>query len=144
MNTTETTIDVNYLRSLINFANKQGGKPRKLFDYIQENDAELDEIIESVKNNFCDLFDILNGYTFTRDGYYYDSDAYVIADDTDNILHIEEANYCEYSDTYVEGDVVEVYISSRYSEYWLESTAEDKAHYYQGAYYSELPDLLIN
>jgi hypothetical protein len=88
MNTTETTIDVNYLRSLINFANKQGEKPRTLFDYIKENDAELDEIIESVKNYFCDLDDILNGYTFSRDGYFYNQDNYVIADDTDNVIHI--------------------------------------------------------
>lgn len=140
MNTTETTIDVNYLRSLINFANEQGEKPRNLFDYIQENEAELDEIIESVKNDYCDLSDILNGDTFTRDGYYYNHDNYVIADDTDNVLHTDDANYCEYSETYVEGDVVEVYISRRNSVYWLESIAEDKAYYYQGTYYSDLSD----
>jgi hypothetical protein len=140
MNTTETTIDVNYLRSLINFANKQGEKPRTLFDYIKENDAELDEIIESVKNYFCDLDDILNGYTFSRDGYFYNQDNYVIADDTDNVIHIEDANYCQYDEVYIERDIVEVYISRRNTEYWSEYRADNCAYYYDGTYYSDLSD----
>lgn len=140
MNTTETTINVRYFRTLINFANEQRETPRTLYDYIKENDVDLDEIIESVKNDFCDLDDIFNGYTFSRDGYFYNSDNYLIADDTDNVIHIDDANFCQYDEVFIERDIVEVYISRRNTAYWSEYRAENHAYYYDGTYYSDLSD----
>lgn len=134
------TINVRYFRTLINFANEQSETPRTLYDYIKDNDADLDFIIKSVESDFCDLDDIFNDYTFSRDGYFYNADNYVIADDTDNVIHIDDANFCQYDEVYIERDVVEVYISRRNTAYWSEYRAENCAYYYDGTYYSDLDD----
>lgn len=141
METTQTAHSIDYLRKLINFANERSKMPpRELFEHIQENDADLDEIISSVNNGYCSLREIIDENVFKRDGYYYSYDEYTITDDTDTVMHRDDANYCNYSETYNEGDVVEVYVSRRNSEYWLESIAEDKAYYYRGSYYTDLSD----
>lgn len=141
METTQTAHSIDYLRKLINFANERSKMPpRELFEHIQENDADLDEIISSVNNGYCCLREIIDENVFKRDGYYYSDDEYTITDDTDTVMHRDDANYCNYSETYNEGDVVEVYVSRRNSEYWLESIAEDKAYYYRGSYYTDLSD----
>lgn len=141
METTQTAHSIDYLRKLINFANERSKMPpRELFEHIQENDADLDEIISSVNNGYCCLREIIDENAFKRDGYYYSYDEYIITDDTNTVMHRDDANYCNYSETYNEGDVVEVYISRRNSEYWLESIAEEKAYYYRGSYYTDLSD----
>jgi hypothetical protein len=141
METTQTAHSIDYLRKLINFANERSKMPpRELFEHIQENDADLDEIISSVNNGYCCLREIIDENVFKRDGYYYSDDEYTITDDTDTVMHRDDANYCNYSETYNEGDVVEVYVSRRNSEYWLESIAEEKAYYYRGSYYTDLSD----
>ncbi len=140
METTQTAHSIDYLRQLINFANERKLPPRELFEHIQENDADLDEIISSVNNGYCSLREIIDENVFKRDDYYYSYDEYIITGDTDAVMHRDDANYCNYSETYNEGDVVEVYVSRRNSEYWLESIAEDKAYYYRGSYYTDLSD----
>jgi hypothetical protein len=103
---------------------------------LTNGDADLlSKILYSVENYDADIDDIINGNANEHDGYYYGGD-YIVTDDTQEIMHVDDAHFCEYDEVYICGDVVEVHIDRRTSQYWSEDNANDNAYYYNNSYYT--------
>lgn len=107
----------------------------ELNSFVDGNEDVLSKILYSVDNYEADINDILTNCANEHDGYYYGND-YILTDDTNEIMHVDDAHYCEYDEVYIGSPIVEVRISRRNCEYWSESAANSHAHYYDGNYYT--------
>jgi hypothetical protein len=138
MNTQEKTNTISELREIINFANENGEYPKDLFSFIQEKQISLKNIIYSIKNHDIYLDDILGDKNcFEHNGYFYNCELWIITRE-DEVVYVDDANFCEYSQEYTTEDITEVKISRRESQYWSESKAERYAYLYGGDYYENL------
>lgn len=140
METTTIQLDTKYLRELIEYANANDVTPRDLLDFVNScSRYNLGLIKHSIQYNGCSLDDILKDYNVLEDdGCFYNADDYVYTDDTNIVLHRDDAYYCERTETYREEETVTVWISSRSSERWNESDAGNYAYLYDGEYYENL------
>ena len=127
---------INNLRELITFAQKNNVEPKELFKAIDKNDSTLGKVLYSIDNYDVTIEDIINNRCCgEHDGYWYGDD-YILTYDTEEILHIDNVNYCQYDDVYISGDIVCVY-AGRNTEYWSETRAKNNAYEYGGEYYTD-------
>lgn len=140
--TTMLKYSITELREIISFARSNDVEPKVFLEFLNEhNDASIDNIKSSIRNYDVTLDNIINDYNvLVQDGFYYDADNYVVTEDTDNVLHIDDAYFCQRYHAWQEEETVTVWVSRRQSERWNREAAENHATYYDGDWYVDISD----
>jgi hypothetical protein len=140
--TTMLTYSIPVLREIISLARSNDVEPKVFLEFLKEHDnTSVDKIRISTQDHNVDLCDIINDVdVLERDGFYYDVETYVISDDTDIVLHTNDAYYCERNDVWIEQETVEVWVTRRVSERWSVDAARYNAYKYDGDWYVNLED----
>ena len=140
--TTMLKRSITELREIISIARSYDVEPKRFLEFLNEhNDASIDNIKSSIRNHDVTLDNIINDVdVLVRDGFYYDADNYVITDDTDAVLHIDDAYFCQRYHVWQEEETVTVWVSRRQSERWGREAADNNATYYDGEWYVDISD----
>ena len=145
--TTMLKYSITELREIISIARSNDVEPKLFLEFLNEhNDASIDKISNSIRNYDVTLDNIINDVdVLERDGFYYDVENYVITDDTDAVLHTDDAYFCQRTETWREEETVTVWVSRRQSEMWNIESARINAYRYDGEWYVDLceHDLVI-
>ena len=140
--TTMLKYSITELREIISFARSNDVEPKLFLEFLNENDdASIDNIKSSIRNYDVTLDNIINDVdVLVQDGFYYDVENYVITDDTNVVLHHDDAYYCQRDDVWNEEETVVVWVSRRQSERWNREAADNHATHYDGEWYVDISD----
>jgi len=140
--TTMLKYSITELREIITIARSNDVEPKLFLEFLNEHDdASIDNIKSSIRNYDVTLYNIINDYNvFEQDGFYYDADNYVITDDTEAVLHTDDAYYCQRNDVWYEEETVTVWVGRRQSERWCREAADNHATHYDGEWYVDISD----
>ena len=140
--TTMLKRSITELREIISIARSYDVEPKRFLEFLNEhNNASIDNIKSSIRNYDVTLDNIINDVdVLVQDGFYYDADNYVVTEDTDAVLHIDDAYFCQRYHAWQEEETVTVWVSRRQSERWNREAAENHATYYDGDWYVDISD----
>jgi hypothetical protein len=133
-----TSLNFSQYRTLINL----GSDTRALIEVMNSNNISTDSLINSINNNYIAVDEIISDCFIWHNGNLYDQDNYVILEDTGEICHIDDANFCERDHCHV-SEISEVHIGREgrdITEYWATETAEEYSTLIGGEYYKDPTD----
>ena len=138
--TTMLKRSITELREIISIARSYDVEPKRFLEFLNEHDdTSIDRIQSSIRNYDVTLDNIINDYNVLEQyGFYYDADNYVVTEDTDNVLHRDDAYFCQRTETWREEETVVVWVSRRQSEMWNIESARINAYRYDGEWYVDL------
>lgn len=111
---------------------------KKLFELFDGDKDNVRRAVDSIKEEYVDIREILNESYFEHGGYYYSQDDYVITHDGD-VLWRDDAFWCEGNEEYYHtDDMVHVYEGRNegwYSQSYVDGSGDYA--YFDGDYYDD-------
>lgn len=110
---------------------------KKLFELFYGNKDDVRRAVDSINEECVSIDEMLNETYFRCGSYYYSCDDFVITADGD-VLHRDDASWCEGNEEYYHSDdIVRVY-EGRYEQWYSQSYVDNNNFvYFDGNYYDD-------
>jgi len=136
METMKETVNftISQLKKVILLSRDRNFDYKELLKKIVDDDLNIDNVIASISGHYCTDDEIISDDVFCHEDFYYSSNDYVFTDDTANAIHIDDAYFCQRTETYRENETVVVHLGI-HTEQWNDDDAELNLHRFEGEYY---------